>query len=97
LPFEIGVRMALGASQSQVRGMFLRESGLLVGMGILAGTGIALATNRMLGSALYGVRPYDTATFLLGTLLLGVIAALAAYLPARRASLVDPMVVLRNE
>jgi predicted permease len=94
---EIGVRMALGAAQSHVRGMFLRESGLLVGAGIVAGTGVALATNRFLGSLLYGVRPYDTASFLLAIPLLAAVAALAAYLPARRASRVDPMVALRNE
>jgi predicted permease len=94
---EIGVRMALGAAQSHVRRMFLRESGILVATGILAGTGTALATNRLLASILYGVKPYDTATFLLGAFLLATIAALAAYLPARRASQVDPMVALRNE
>jgi predicted permease len=94
---EIGVRMALGAAQFHVRLMFLRESGLLVSMGIVGGAGIALATNRLLGSVLYGVRPYDAATFLLGTLLLVAVAALAAYLPARRASHVDPIVALRNE
>jgi predicted permease len=94
---EIGVRMALGAARSHVRGMFLRESGLLVGAGILAGTGLALATNRLLGSVLYGVELYDCATFLLATLLLVAVAAVAAYLPARRASQVEPMVALRNE
>lgn len=94
---EIGVRMALGAAPPGIRWMFLRESGLLVGAGVFAGIGLSQAANRLLESILYGVKPFDVLTFVAGTLLLIAVAALAAYLPARRASRVDPMIVLRSE
>ncbi len=94
---EIGVRMALGAERAHVRRMFLRESGRLVGAGILAGIVLALAANHLLSSILYGVKPFDVLAFVVGTLLLCAVAALAAYLPARRASRVDPMIALRAE
>jgi putative ABC transport system permease protein len=94
---EIGVRMALGATQPSIRRMFLRESGLLVSAGIVVGIPVTLTASRLLRSVLYGVGPSDLSTFFFGTALLAAVAALAAYLPARRASRVDPMVALRNE
>jgi predicted permease len=94
---EIGVRMALGATQPSIRRMFLRESGLLVSAGIVVGIPVTLTASRLLRSVLYGVGPSDLSTFFFGTTLLAAVAALAAYLPARRASRVDPMVALRNE
>jgi ABC-type antimicrobial peptide transport system permease subunit len=94
---EIGIRMALGAARRRIRGMVLRESALLVGAGVAAGIPAALAANQLLRSILYGVKPSDVSIFFQGTMLLIGVAGVAAYLPARRASRVDPMVALRDE
>ncbi len=94
---EIGIRMALGAQRGNVIRMVLRESMSLVMIGVLIGLGAALATTRMIASLLFGLTPTDPLTIGLATLLLLVIAALAGYLPARRASQVDPMAALRVE
>ncbi len=94
---EIGIRMALGAKASQVLWMVERQGLLLVGIGLIAGTLGALALTRFLEGMLFGIRPTDPLTFLgVGGTLLAVAAA-ACYLPARRASQVDPMVALRYE
>jgi predicted permease len=92
---EIGIRMALGAQRGDVIRMVLRESMLLVGIGMLIGLGAALATTRMIASLLFGLTPTDPLTIGVAALLLFLIAALAGYLPARRASQVDPMAALR--
>ena len=94
---ETGVRMALGAPRAGIRWLVLRESLLLAGSGIAVGVPAALVTNHLMKSVLYGVVPSDLPTFLAASVLLVTIAAIAAYLPARRASRVDPMVALRNE
>lgn len=94
---EIGVRMALGAARPRIRWMFLRESALLVAAGIMVGIPVTLTAGRLLRSILYGVGPSDVSVFLFGTILFAAVAALAAYLPARRATRVDPMVALRAE
>jgi predicted permease len=94
---EIGVRMALGAERSQVLWSVMRESLWLVTLGIAIGVPVALAGSRLISSMLYGLRASDPATILAGVGVLSVVAALAGYLPARRASLVDPMISLRYE
>ncbi|PYM11134.1 MAG: hypothetical protein DME18_14760 [Verrucomicrobia bacterium] len=94
---EIGVRVALGAQRSDVLGLVLRQGMKLVGLGILAGIGGALALTRTLRSLLFGISPDDPLTFALISLLLAAVALLACYLPARRATKIDPMEALRYE
>jgi predicted permease len=94
---EIGVRMALGAARSQVLWMVMRESLWLVTLGILIGVPVALASERLVSTMLFGLRPNDPLTLLAGVAMLLAVATLAGYLPARRASRVDPMIALRYE
>jgi putative ABC transport system permease protein len=93
---EIGLRMALGAQQGDILRMFLRKGVALAGVGIIAGLVFSAATTSMMASLLYGVRPHDPAVFLIVPLLLLAVAVLASYLPARRATKVDPMIALRE-
>jgi predicted permease len=93
---EIGIRMALGAQRHDILRMFLRKGVALAGVGIVAGLVFSAATASMMASLLYGVRPHDPAVFLIVPLLLLAVAALASYLPARRATKVDPMFALRE-
>jgi predicted permease len=94
---EIGVRMALGARRSSVLWLILREILLLVAIGIAIGAPIALAGSRLVVKLLYGLSPGDPVSLLAAIGLLGVIALFAGYLPARKASLVEPTVALRCE
>jgi putative ABC transport system permease protein len=94
---EIGVRMALGARRRDVVAMVVRQGVVLAAMGIAIGNAGALGLTRFLESLLSRVRATDPATFLLVSALLLAIAALASYLPARRASKVDPLIALRYE
>ncbi|PYT51411.1 MAG: permease [Acidobacteria bacterium] len=94
---EIGIRMALGAERSQVLWLVMRESLWLVALGIAIGVPVALAGNRLVKSMLFGLQASDPVSLLAGVAVLLVVAGLAGYLPARRASLVDPMVSLRYE
>jgi ABC-type antimicrobial peptide transport system permease subunit len=94
---EIGIRMALGAERSQVLWLVMRESLWLVALGIAIGVPVALAGNRLVSSMLYGLQASDPVSLLTGVGVLLVVAGLAGYLPARRASLVDPMISLRYE
>ena len=94
---EIGVRVALGASQGDVLWLVLREILLLILFGLAVGLPCALGASRLLASQLYGVKATDTLTLAAGSLLLAGVALLAGYMPARRASRVDPMVALRYE
>jgi predicted permease len=93
---EIGIRMALGAQRSDILRMFLRRGVVLAGVGIAAGLILSASTASMMASLLYGVRPHDPAVFLIVPLLLFAMAALASYLPALRATKVNPMIALRE-
>ena len=94
---EIGVRMALGARQHDVLWMVLRETLLVVTIGVAVGFPCAVAASRLLASQLFGVKPTDVVALSGGSLLLAAVALFAGYLPAKRASEVDPMVALRYE
>lgn len=94
---EIGIRSALGASSGEVRAMFLRHALLLAGIGIAAGFAGSVALTRWMESLLYGVSPLDGLTFGLVPVILVAAALAASYLPARRATRVDPMEALRTE
>jgi predicted permease len=94
---EIGVRMALGAQNREVQWMILRESLLLLGIGVLLGVPATMAATRLVGAQLFGLSPSDPPTFVAAILAISIVALLAAYFPARRATRVDPMVALRDE
>ncbi len=94
---EIGIRLALGGSGSHVRRLVMRGVLLPVASGLLAGALIALGASRLIGSLLFGVEPAAPATFIVAAALVAGIAATAAYLPARRASRLNPMDALRAE
>ncbi len=94
---EIGVRMALGARAEQVRLMVVAQGGRVVLVGIAIGLVVALASTRALGRLLFGVAAVDTLSFVAMSAAMILIGLLASYLPARRASNVDPMVTLRGE
>jgi putative ABC transport system permease protein len=94
---EIGVRMALGAQKFDVLRMVLKDGARMTLTGIVLGVIGALALTRLMGTMLYGVRPTDPLTFVSVAALLGGIAMLACYVPARRAMKVDPMEALRHQ
>ena len=94
---EIGVRMALGASPQQVRRMVVIQGMHLALVGVILGVGSALALTRLMSSLLFGVKPWDPAMIVLVAVLLSAVTLLATYLPARRASRVDPVIALRYE
>jgi putative ABC transport system permease protein len=93
---EIGIRMALGARRDDILRMFLRKGVALAGVGIVAGLVFSAAAASMMASLLYRVRPHDPAVFLIVPLLVLAVAVLASYLPARRATKVNPIVALRE-
>jgi predicted permease len=93
---EIGVRIALGALRPHVIGLVMREAGWLLVVGIIVGAIFSFAAGRTVSTLLFGVRPSDPATLLAACLLLAMIAAVASFLPARRASRIDPVEMLRE-
>jgi len=94
---EIGIRMALGARNVQVLGLMVREGFRPIAAGIVAGIAGSAAVSRLLAATLFGLNPMDAISFLGVSLLLGSVALVATWLPARRATRVDPMVALRYE
>jgi predicted permease len=94
---EIGLRMALGAQRSNVLSMVIRESLIPVAIGIAMGLTAAFALTRLVESMLYGVKPNDPTTIVIAAVVFLVIAAIAAFVPARRASRTEPMSALRYE
>jgi predicted permease len=94
---EFGVRLALGARRGQLVGMVMREAGGLVLLGVVIGAALSLAAGRWAGSLLFRLKPYDPVTLGAAVALLTAVAAVASFLPARRAASTDPMVALRYE
>ena len=94
---EIGVRIALGAPRGNVIWLVLRETLILVAIGISIGLPVALAASRVISSRLFGLSPNDPLTIVVAALVLAMVASLAGFIPARRASHVDPVVALRYE
>jgi predicted permease len=93
---EIGLRMALGARREDILRMFLHRGVVLAGVGVVVGLVFAASSASVMASLLYGVRPHDPAVFLIVPVLLFTTAVLASYLPARRATKVDPLIALRE-
>lgn len=94
---EIGIRSALGARRTDVLNLILKQSFRLVGLGMILGLAAALAVTRVMSFVLYGISPIDPITFVGITAIFIAVALLASYLPARRATNVDPVVALRYE
>ena len=94
---EVGIRMALGANRADVMKMITRQGMKLAGIGVGIGLVLALALAQVLGSLLIGISGYDVTTFIVVPVLLAAVAFVASYLPARRATKVDPLVALRYE
>ncbi len=94
---EIGVRVALGANRGRVVRLVLREAALLLAVGLVVGTGMALWAGRAAGALLFGLKPYDPTTFAFALTLLAPVALLASYIPALRASRMEPMSALRED
>jgi predicted permease len=94
---EIGIRMALGAAPRDIQRMVLRQSVVIVGVGLTVGLAAALAGTRAIASFIVGVHPTDAVTFVTVVVLLAVVALVACWIPARRATRVSPLVALRYE
>jgi ABC-type antimicrobial peptide transport system permease subunit len=94
---EIGIRMALGAETAHVRLLILKEVGSMVLLGVAVGLPLAYGLARLSESLLFGVHASDPMVYLLGLVLISVIALAACYIPARRATRVDPLIALRYE
>jgi ABC-type antimicrobial peptide transport system permease subunit len=94
---EIGIRVALGAPSGQLLGRVVRQGVVLAAFGLAIGAAASLAVTRLLGSMLFEVKPGDPVTLIGVSLLLMLVALAACYIPARRASHVDPLVALRHE
>jgi ABC-type antimicrobial peptide transport system permease subunit len=94
---EIGIRMALGADRREVVGMVMREGGRLLGAGVLVGLVASVVAARAASTLLFGLSPGDPLTLLIAAAVLGAVAMMASYLPALRASRLEPTEALREE
>jgi ABC-type antimicrobial peptide transport system permease subunit len=94
---EIGIRVALGAQRGQILRLIMRQGFVLAATGVVVGIVLAFLLTRFLASLLFGVQPFDPVTFVCVASLLTLVALAACYLPARRATHVDPLVALRYE
>ena len=94
---ELGIRMAIGADRRTIFTLVLREGLILVSVGLAIGLIAGANLTPLLASFLFGVEPLDAVTFLMVPVILAAVALVACYLPARRATRVDPVVALRNE
>ncbi|MFN2513984.1 MAG: FtsX-like permease family protein, partial [Pyrinomonadaceae bacterium] len=94
---EIGIRMALGAERANIVWMVLKESLVLVAIGLIIGVPAALGAARLISNQLFGLNPSDPVTLVTAVIVLSLVAALAGYLPARKASRVNPLTALRYE
>jgi ABC-type antimicrobial peptide transport system permease subunit len=94
---EIGIRLALGAQKNELKWMFVRSALALTAAGVAIGMGTAAALMQLMKSLLFGISPLDPFTYVSVPLVLVTSAALASYLPARRAAAVDPVEALRAE
>jgi ABC-type antimicrobial peptide transport system permease subunit len=94
---EMGIRLALGAQRPEVMRMIMRESLGLVAVGVVCGVAVAMGAGRLVKTMLFGLPPHDALTLSVAIGVMAVVSAAAAYLPARRASRVDPIIALRYE
>jgi putative ABC transport system permease protein len=94
---EIGLRMALGAGSREIMRLVMRQGTRIMMIGVVLGVAGALALSRVMANFVFGVKPRDPVTFVFVTAFVAVIALLASFIPARRATKVNPMVALRNE
>ena len=94
---EIGLRMALGAKQSDIVWLVTRQGLTLVAAGLASGLAVAILATRVLSSVLFGVKPTDPGVYVGVLVLLGIVALMASYVPARRAAQIDPLRALRQD
>ena len=94
---EIGIRLAMGAQRQAILSLFVRDAVWLVGIGIALGMPLSIAVGRQFSSVLYGLESSSVSTLLLASAILGAVAAVAAGLPAARATRVDPIGALREQ
>jgi ABC-type antimicrobial peptide transport system permease subunit len=94
---EIGIRMALGAQQATVRRMFVRHGLLLTSLGVVCGLAAAVAVTRLMSALLFQISPVDPVTYVAVPVVLVAATLLASYVPARRATVIDPVDALRME
>jgi putative ABC transport system permease protein len=94
---EIGIRVALGAQRSDVLRLVLQRGAKMTAIGILVGLAVSFALSHLLSTLLYGVSPHDTVTIIAVPAVLAAVSLTATYLPARRASQLDPATILHSE